>query len=193
MSPSSKKETKDCTAFYSFALSASPFPSFSPTPPSSSCSPAGVRIHPHLAFRVEEEARTPAPPSPRKRRQTGVSCGRATESEGGCREQERADGRRGRCNRQGRGGHGDEGMRGGGRWRTRPRGTLPGRPPRSSHGERMQTTAGHACHERPRGGVVNVTVERRGMPSPWTRLRRWSRMDGHGNCRCGQGHVDGAA
>ena len=45
------KETKDRAASFSFALSASPFPSFPRPPLPPSCSPSGIRIHPYLSSR----------------------------------------------------------------------------------------------------------------------------------------------
>ena len=60
---SEQKETKDRATSFSSASSAYPFPLFPPTLPSPSCSPPGIRFHPYLSSRVEEEARAPPPPS----------------------------------------------------------------------------------------------------------------------------------
>ena len=64
-----KIKTKDRPASFSFASSVSPFPSFPPTPPSPSCSPPRIRIHPYLSSRVEysscyHRCRFPCSPCP---------------------------------------------------------------------------------------------------------------------------------
>ena len=68
------KETKDFTASFSFASSASPFPllppTYSPFPLLLSLLDLDLQIHPYLSSRGEEEASAPQPPFPRKRRRT---------------------------------------------------------------------------------------------------------------------------